>query len=136
MISPSSSVSPPRDMSPNMIMSTLSLPNSMGIFLHGLGCRSIFLPACMLFMLRIAPCVVVLLMCSWGKVSSVFSHSTILISFLGMSFLKFIILVEIYMFNIGPQYDYDSFQRNSICEKNFENKISFNNSNRDWLQNS
>ena len=34
------------------------------------------------------------------------------------------------MFNIGPQHDQNSFQSNSTCENNFENKTSLSNSNR------
>ena len=87
VISPSSSVFSPRNVGPNRITSP-SLPNSMWIFLYSLDCRRIFLPVSILFSVRIALCVVVFLICSWGKLSSVSSFSTILISSSRISFLK------------------------------------------------
>ena len=80
MISPSSSLSLPRDVSLDLIASPPFLPDSLWIFLYSLGCQRVFLPVSSLFSVRIYFHVDVLLMCLWGEVSSAPSYSTILIS--------------------------------------------------------
>lgn len=59
--------------------SPLFLPDFLWIFLHSLACEGAFLPVSILLSVRTAPPVDVFLLCPWGKVSGMSSHSTILI---------------------------------------------------------
>ena len=58
----------------------LFLRNFMWIFLYSLGCLRVFLLVSSLFLARISPDVVALMMCSWGEVSSTSSFFATLIS--------------------------------------------------------
>lgn len=77
---PLSTVFPARGVCLNLVTSLLFLLHSVWIFLHSLGCRSIFPPSLQFVSMRVASHidVSILLMCSWGKVNSTSSYSTTL----------------------------------------------------------
>ena len=80
MIFPSPTVSPARGVCLSLIASLLFLLNFVWIFLHSLGCRSIFPPSLQFVFMRVASHVNVFLMYLWKKVSSTSSYSIVFIS--------------------------------------------------------